>query len=215
MELIVKNFIQLLLSENQKQNLVSRKTVAEEIEKHIEDSLALLRFINIDADQTIVDIGTGAGFPGLILAMHCDSKFTLLEADLKKAAFLQKAADKLGLNNVTILRDRVEAIGHNNDYRNSFSICTSRAVASTRVMLEYGLPLLKSDGIMYLWKGPKYNEEIIEAQDALNILGGQVKDCFAYVLADGSKRYLIKIQKIAVTPEKYPRRIGIPTKRPL
>jgi len=215
MELIVNKFIQLLWAENQKQNLISRKTAIEEIERHIEDSLALLRFTKIDAEQRVVDIGTGAGFPGLILALHCAGKFTLLEADLKKAAFLQKAIEELDLNNVTILRERAENMGRSADYRQNFSLCTSRAVASISVLLEYGLPLLKIGGIMYLWKGPRFSEEIAAAQNALSILGGQVEDSFAYELADGVKRYLIKIRKVAVTPEKYPRRVGMPAKKPL
>lgn len=215
MEVIVNKYKQILFRENQKYNLVSRKTIADEIDKHIEDSLALLNFASINK-QEVIDIGTGAGFPGLILAMQChNSHFTLLEADLKKSGFLNLVGRELQLKNISILRERAEVLGQDSSYREKFTVCTSRAVAETRIILEYGLPLLAIGGTMFLWKGPRYNEEISQAQTALELLGGKIEDCYEYDLADANKRVIIKIIKTASTPAKYPRRPGIPNKRPL
>ena len=177
MELYVKEYQTLLLRENEKQNLVSRKTIDEELEKHIADSLALLSFVSWSGER-IVDIGSGAGFPGLLLSFaDLDNCFTLVESDLKKSGFLQQCVQQLHLPHVQVVRERAEILGQDPSYRETFTVCTSRAVSSIRVMVEYGLPLLKVGGSLYLWKGPKYQEEIDEAAHALYLLGAAVDNC--------------------------------------
>lgn len=217
MEYNVNRFKNILLEENQKHNLVSRRTLATDIDKHIEDSLAILNYELLDK-KDVVDIGSGAGFPSLILAiLTANSHFTLLESDLKKSNFLKQLVSELSLANVTVIRDRAEQIGKDSIYRERFDICTSRAVAPINVILEYGLPLLKVGGEICLWKGRNYLKELEEAKNALAILGGELAAVHSYKLMNDEEkdRVLVVIKKLTHTPDKYPRRVGIPTKRPL
>ncbi len=215
MEDALRAFKQRLLIENQKQNLISRQTADTEIDKHILDSLALQRFLSLDS-ETLVDIGSGAGFPGFILGLVSrETSVTLVESDQKKSRFLQETQQALQAKNIRVVRERAEALGQNPQFRGQFSLCTSRAVARIRVLLEYALPLLKVGGSLYLWKGPRYSEELSEAQSALALLGGTFEQVYAYSLCESETRYIVKIIKTSETPLKYPRKIGIPTKRPL
>lgn len=204
-----------LMAENQKQNLISRKTGQEELLSHMTDSLKVLEFRNL-AGKQIVDIGSGAGFPALVLAIYCaDAKFVLVESDLKKSEFLQAACSELGLDNVKVIRERAEIIGRDLAYRGQFDYCTSRAVAAMNTMLEYGIPLLRRDGSMLLWKGKNYQQEMELAQAALQKLNARAGKIYAYNLLGEKDRVIIEVIKEADTPEQYPRRTGIPSKRPL
>jgi 16S rRNA (guanine527-N7)-methyltransferase len=215
MEIYVKRFIQLLFAENEKQNLVSRKAGPDEIEQHVQDSLQLLEWVPL-VDLDVIDIGSGAGFPGLILAMACpQSRFTLLESDLKKSGFLQMVIEELGLVNVCVIRERAEVLGQDRQYRNSYDVCTNRAVAAMSVVLEYGIPLVKRGGRVFLWKGRNYQQEIAEAEGALEILGGKVEDVYLYNLMPERDRAIVAVEKVGRTPGQYPRRVGAPAKSPL
>ncbi|MDD2620435.1 MAG: 16S rRNA (guanine(527)-N(7))-methyltransferase RsmG [Syntrophomonadaceae bacterium] len=215
MEYNVKEFIRMLQEENTLHNLVSRRSFDQEVDKHIEDSLIMLKEINWDGKR-VIDIGSGAGFPALILALECpETEFTLLEADLKKSSFLEKVKEQLALANVSVLRQRAEEVGHDPKYRESFDICTARAVANMNILLEYGLPLLKKGGSLMLWKGRNYQEEVKAAGSAFDILGGTVQQILSYNLLDERDRVIVICQKDQATPDKYPRRVGIPSKRPL
>jgi len=215
MEIYVKRFVQLLLEENKKQNLISRKAGPEEIGQHIQDSVQVLQWVSL-ADQQVIDIGSGAGFPGLILGMACpESQVTLVESDLKKSAFLQQVCDELELKNVKIIRERIETLGQASGHRNRYDYCTSRAVAAMRVVLEYGIPLVKQDGKLLLWKGSSYQQEIAEAQTALKILGGKVEDVYLYNLLQERDRAIVVVNKVRSTPQQFPRKIGEPAKKPL
>lgn len=215
MEYIVKRYIELISEENERHNLVSRKSFDEEVDKHIEDSLKILEFEDLN-NKKVVDIGSGAGFPAVLLAIKCtNTEFTLIESDLKKSLFLSRVKEELGLTNLEIVRERAEVVGQDPLYRGTFDVCTSRAVASLNIMLEYGLPLLKTDGEMWLWKGKNYLTEIEEAQNALKILNGQVNRIHLYTLMEEKDRAIVVVKKESETPSKYPRRVGMPTKRPL
>lgn len=215
MEIYVKRFVQLLFAENEKQNLVSRKAGSEEIEQHVRDSLQLLEWVNL-VNLEVIDIGSGAGFPGLILAMACpQSRFTLLESDLKKSGFLQMVIEELGLENVLVIRERAEVLGQDRQYRNSYDVCTNRAVAAMSVVLEYGIPLIKRGGRVFLWKGRNYQQEIAEAEVALEILGGKIEDVYLYNLRQTRDRAIVAVEKVGRTPGQYPRRVGAPAKSPL
>lgn len=215
MEINVSRFLAFLIAENQKQNLVSRKAGKEELSSHVEDSLRVLEFRSLSGKQ-IIDIGSGAGFPALILAIYCpDAAFVLVESDLKKSEFLRAACSELGLKNVQVIRERAEVIGRDPAYRARFDYCTSRAVAAMNIMLEYGVPLLKRGGSMLLWKSRNYKQEMEEAQTAMDILQARTGDIFAYSLLEEKDRVIIEVIKEADTPEQYPRRTGIPSKRPL
>lgn len=215
MEINVNRFLQFLLAENQKHNLVSRKAGEAELYSHIEDSLKILEFCSL-AGKTVIDIGSGAGFPALILAMHCpDARFTLLESDLKKSEFLVAAASELGLDNVQVIRERAEVMGRDPLFRGQFDVCTSRAVAALNIMLEYGLPLLKLEGCLLLWKGKHYQQEIEQAQAAMKLLHARVIELYQYSLLEEKDRVIVALLKEAETPEQYPRRTGVPSKKPL
>jgi 16S rRNA (guanine(527)-N(7))-methyltransferase GidB len=215
MEINVNRFKQLLLDENKKQNLISRKAGPEEIDQHIRDSLQVLQWISLK-DRKVIDIGSGAGFPGLILAMACPHcHVTLIESDLKKSGFLNYACDELGLSNVKIVHERVEIVGQASDYRDKYDFCTSRAVAAMRIMLEYGIPLVKPGGRLLLWKGSGYQQEITDAQNALETLGGMVDEIYLYNLLHERDRAIVTVKKIRPTPAQYPRKVGMPSKKPL
>ena len=215
MEINVNQYLTFLLAENQKQNLVSRKAGEAELISHIEDSLKVMSFCSLEGKQ-IIDIGSGAGFPGLVLAMYCpEAQFTLVESDLKKSGFLTAACAELDLKNVQVIRERAEILGRDPVYRGQFDVCTSRAVAAMNIMLEYGIPLLKLGGRLLLWKGKNYQMEIEQAQIALRLLKARVVDSYLYKLLEERDRAIIEVEKIAACPEQYPRRVGIPAKMPL
>ncbi|CFX25442.1 rRNA small subunit methyltransferase G [Syntrophomonas zehnderi OL-4] len=215
MEINVNRYLELLIKENEKQNLVSRKAGREELIGHVEDSLKLLDFYKIK-DKKVIDIGSGAGFPALLLAIYCpDAMFTLVESDLKKSNFLIQAVGELGLKNVRVLRERAEILGQNPLYRAHYDICTSRAVAALNVLLEYGLPLLELEGRLFLWKGKNYAAEIAQAEQALTVFKARVEDVCLYSLLEEKDRAIVVVKKEAPTPQKYPRRVGIPAKRPI
>jgi len=215
MEHIVNKFKLILREENKYQNLVSRKSFAYELDKHIEDSLKLLEFIPLD-NEDLVDIGSGAGFPGLILAIACPlTRVTLVESDHKKCNFLKKVKQELALDNVNVICQRAEVLGQDNSTREKFTVCSSRAVASMNILLEYGLPLLKLGGRLLLWKGRNFRQEIEQAQNAMKVLGGSLGQVWLYSLMEDRDRAIIEVRKQQETPRKYPRRVGIPSKRPL
>lgn len=163
------------------------------------------------------DLGSGGGFPGLVLAAAYPSRrFTLVEASRKKAAFLNDCAAELGLSNMAALPLRAEDAGREPRLRGHFDCVAVRAVAELAVLAEYALPLLKTGGLLLAWKGPEPQAEIIAASQALQLLGGEVEALRPYrlpLLDEG--RSLVVVKKSGETPEKYPRRPGMPEKRPL
>ena len=215
MEIYVNRFIDFLFAENEKQNLISRQSGREDVLSHIEDSLAVLKFVSLEGKR-VIDIGSGAGFPALVLAIYCpDTEFTLVESDLKKSSFLQSSCDYLGLKNVQIVRARAEELGRDPLYRGQFDCSSSRAVAAMNIMLEYGIPLLKTGGQLLLWKGKNVHSEVEEAQKALQILKSEVEEICCYNLLGSKDRAIVVVKKEDETPQQYPRRVGIPAKRPL
>ena len=168
MEYKISKYLEMLEEENKKQNLVSRKSLAEEICKHVQDSLEANQFIDISG-QNLVDIGSGAGFPGLILSIsRPDCKVTLVESDRKKARFLSKVAAELALANVIVANERAEVLGQQQGFREQFQLCTSRAVAALNVLLELALPLLAVGGQAIFWKGRNYQQELDAAAGPAN-----------------------------------------------
>jgi 16S rRNA (guanine527-N7)-methyltransferase len=215
MEITVKKFKELVLKENEKQNLISRKSIQFELDKHIEDSIKVLDFISF-TNHKIIDLGSGAGFPGLVLAMYCrDADFTLVESDHKKSLFLETASQELGLSHVNVICERAEILGQDKGFREGFDFCTSRAVAAMNIMLEYGLPLIKQGGQVVMWKGCNYQQEVDQSRNALQLLGGALGNVYLYSLLEERDRAIVMVEKTAATPAKYPRRVGIPSKRPL
>ena len=185
--------------------------------KHFLDSLTPLLVMRDIAGDRVVDVGTGAGFPGLPLKIVCPSiQLTLVESVGKKAEFCRHIVDQLGLERVEVLQTRAETVGADPAYRQKYDWALARAVALLPVLAEYLLPLVRVGGYAIAMKGESGPAEAHASEHALRILGGHLHR-LAPVTLPGvqDERYLVVIKKIAATPERYPRRVGIPAKRPL
>lgn len=211
-------YAQLLLLERKKLNLTAILTVKEIACKHFLDSLTCLTILPYSLkNQAVVDLGTGAGFPGLPLKIvQPEIKLTLLEVKRKKVSFLQEVIKQLNIGEVQVINRRAEEIGQDNCYRDKFDYVMARAVAKLSVILEYSLPLLKRGGLFVVWKGPAVDPELKEANRAIQFLGGELRQVADFRLPFlNAGRRLIVVQKVGITPLRYPRRPGIPQKRPL
>ena len=205
----------LLLEWNEKMNLTAITDPEEIILKHFIDSITILK--EIPDNSKIVDVGTGAGFPGIPLAiMNPTLKVTLIDSLNKRLIFLQEVVNKLGLKNVEIIHARAEEFGQNKKYRESFDIATSRAVANLSTLSEYLIPLVKLEGKVISMKAADAEQEINEAKKAIDILGGVIEKIDEFTLPQSDiGRTVIIIRKVKQTPNKYPRKPGTPCKEPI
>ncbi len=211
-------YMSFLLQENKKYNLTGITVPEEIIVKHFLDSLAPLPFIDLNPDGKILDAGTGAGFPGLVLKiMKPEIDMILLDATLKKINFLNLLASKLAIKEgLKLVHARAEKLAKKERYRESFKYVLARAVAPLNILCEYTLAFVEKGGSAYFYKGPEYKEELKEAGHSLQIMGGEVRDILKLKVPGlKGKRFLILITKKKITPISYPRKTGIPKKRPL
>jgi 16S rRNA (guanine527-N7)-methyltransferase len=182
--------------------------------KHFADSFSVLQAIPATA-KTLVDVGTGAGFPGLPIAiMRPDIHVTLIESVAKKTAYLEHVINVLNLSNVTVVLGRAEELAHTPEYREKFDVVTARAVAELRILAEYTLALLKVGGIFIAQKNAG-QEEITHAENAIKTMGGSVLKQIPLNIAGLTERQLIVITKTKPTSAEYPRKSGLPAKKPL
>lgn len=194
-----------LLEYNEKVNLTAITDPEEIAIKHFADSLLPLTLTELAPGASLIDVGTGAGFPGVALKiMRPDIKLTLLDSLNKRLKFLEELSTLLGQDNAFV-HARAEMAGANLKLRGRFDYATARAVAQLAVLCEYCLPLLKVGGNMLAFKGPDCAAEIAAAQNAIAVLGGRVAAVHAYPLAGYGQRTLIVIEKVKSTPKKYPR----------
>ena len=201
---------------NEKINLTAIKDDEGIAIKHFIDSLMLLKYISIPENSKIIDVGTGAGFPGLIIAAaRSDVKVTLLDSTGKKLKVVEDIAQKMGLSNYEILNMRAEDAGQKKEYREQFDFSTARAVAELRVLSEYCLPFVKQNGYFISMKGALAEKEIENATNALKVLSGQIEENFNFNLCNTGERNIIKIKKISQIPTKYPRVSAQISKKPL
>jgi 16S rRNA (guanine527-N7)-methyltransferase len=199
---------------NEQHNLTAIEDTDAIIERHFLDSIRCARSWGKPPERC-ADIGSGAGFPGLVLKLvHPAMQLTLIESVQKKAAFLKQLVEQLGLNAVQVIAERAEVLGHVPAHRESYDLVTARAVAELRVLVEYCLPLVRIGGRMLAPKGPQAAEEVAAAEIAIQQLGGRLH-AIETVDLPTRQSYLVVIEKISPTPAGYPRRAGIPTKRPL
>lgn len=210
-------YFDTLIEWNQKINLTAIEEPVEVAYKHFVDSACLMRVMPDLKQKSMIDIGTGAGFPGVPLKiMEPELDLTLFDSLNKRIVFLQELCTKLQLQNVKAVHGRAEEFGIKPDYRGAYDIATARAVARMPVLLEICLPFVKKGGIFIALKGPELENEIQESANALKELGGKVVDVQQFTLADGAyTRNLAVIEKIKDTPKKYPRKAGTPQKKPL
>jgi 16S rRNA (guanine527-N7)-methyltransferase len=210
-------YYHLLIEWNEKMNLTAITDPQEVAVKHIIDSLSCYKKELFSNNCSVIDVGTGAGFPGLPLKIfRSDIKLTLLDSLQKRTVFLRTVTEKIDLDEVKILHSRAEEDGQNKAYRGQYQIALSRAVARLNVLSELCLPFVAVGGYFIALKGAQYQEEIEEAQKAITLLGAKITE-FKPVVLPGleDKRAVIYIHKNAVTPSKFPRRPGIPEKKPL
>jgi 16S rRNA (guanine527-N7)-methyltransferase len=185
--------------------------------KHFLDSLTCLLAMRNTKTDYVIDVGTGAGFPGVPLKIICPTiNLTLVESVAKKALFCEHIVDYLSLTDVQVLQERAEIAGAAPDFRQKYSWALARAVASLPVLVEFLLPFVRVGGYALAMKGESAPAEAQSAEDAIRLLGGQLHKLIPVTLPGvEEERYLIVITKIAATPDRYPRRVGIPAKRPL
>ena len=204
-----------ILEWNKKINLTAITDREEFISKHFVDSVLSYNFREyIDADS-IIDIGTGAGFPGIPLAIVSpDKKFVLADSLNKRLKVINELASKIGIDNIETVHGRAEELARNKKYREAFDLCISRAVANLAVLCEYCLPFIKVGGHLLAYKGPDAEEEVKMAEKAIKILGGKLIEIVSVDL-DGYDHNIVVIEKINKTPSKYPRKAGTPGKEPI
>lgn len=208
-------YMNLLIEWNKKMNLTAIIEPEEIILKHFIDSMTILK--NIENGAKIVDVGTGAGFPGIPLSiMKSDLKITLVDSLNKRLIFLQEVVHKLQLKNVEIIHARAEEFGQNKKYRENFDIATSRAVANLATLSEYLIPLVKVGGKVVAMKASELQQEVEDAKKAINILGGKIEKIEEFNLPQSNiGRTIVTIKKEKQTPNKYPRKPGTPSKEPI
>ena len=209
------DYMNLLIEWNEKMNLTAITDPDEIILKHFIDSITILN--EIEDNSKIVDVGTGAGFPGIPLSiMNPTLRVTLVDSLNKRLIFLQEVVNKLGLKNVEIIHARAEEFGQNKIYREKFDIATSRAVANLSTLSEYLIPLVKVGGKVISMKAAEAQEEINEAKKAIEVLGGKIEKIDEFNLPQSDiGRTVIIIRKEKQTPSKYPRKPGTPSKEPI
>lgn len=207
-----------LVAWNERVNLTAITDYEEVQVRHFLDSLSCFQALTgLPAEWSCIDIGTGAGFPGLPLRVAFPPmRLTVLESTGKKAAFLEHIVAELGLSGVDVVRGRAEEAGREPGLRESFDAALARAVAALPVLVEYALPLVKVGGVFVAQKGSEVDEEVEAARAAIALLGGELAEIHAVdVPGLDARRHLVVVAKASPTPDRYPRRPGIPAKRPI
>lgn len=211
-----ERYKELILEYNKHTNL-TRITEDDEFNvKHFLDSLSLLKTGKFNEKEKIIDIGTGAGFPGVPLKLYNENlDITLLDSLRKRIDFLDSVIEDLDLQNIRAIHARAEEIARTDEYREQFDIAVSRAVANLSTLTEYAMGFVKVGGYFISQKGPEYEEELKNAKRAIEIMGGVVEDVIHTPLPNDIDHYIILIKKVKATDKKYPRGGGKPRKSPL
>ena len=210
-------YFELLVEWNKVMNLTGITDYDEVNEKHFLDSLAVVRVLDLSGTDRVIDIGTGAGFPGIPLKIVFPHlHVTLLDSLNKRIRFLGHVAEELQLADVELLHGRAEDFAKKKEYRETYDLCVSRAVANLATLSEYCLPYVKENGYFIPYKSGEIEEELDASKKAVSLLGGKIETVEKFTLPGTDiRRSLVKIRKVKKTPGKFPRKAGLPSKEPL
>lgn len=210
-------FYELLTEWNKVMNLTGITEFEEVLQKHFIDSLAIQKVTDMGETDTVIDVGTGAGFPGIPLKIAFPHlKITLLDSLQKRIRFLDEVVQTLNLRGVTTIHGRAEEYARRKEHREKYQICVSRAVANLSSLAEYCLPFVKKGGYFVSYKSGNIEEELSRSENAVKILGGEIENTVYFQLPGSDiERSFVLIKKKENTPGKYPRKAGIPAKEPL
>ena len=216
----VKQFIkfyEMLVEWNKVMNLTGITEYDEVVEKHFVDSLSIVNVVDMNDIHKVIDIGTGAGFPGIPLKIAFPHlEITLLDSLNKRIKFLNAVIDELGLDNIHTIHGRAEDFAKQENYREKYDLCVSRAVANLSTLSEYCLPYVAVDGMFVPYKSGDIEEELNNSKKAIQILGGKIENTFKFELPGTDiGRSFVKIKKVKNTAKTYPRKAGLPSKEPL
>ena len=214
---ILEKYMEGILAWNEKVNLTNITDPAEFRIKHNADSLMCVDFPEFLEAETVIDVGTGGGFPGIPLAVYAPEKqFTLLDSLNKRLKIIDELAEELGIKNITLVHGRAEDAARAKEHREKYDLCVSRAVSNLATLSEYCLPFIKVGGYLLAYKGPGAEEEVKEAAKALKTLGGSLVDIRETSMEEyGLDHRILVIKKVRNTPKAYPRKAGTPLKEPL
>lgn len=214
---LLNRYYEMLIDTNKVMNLTAITEYSEVVIKHFADSAAIGCITDMNGNIDVIDVGTGAGFPGIVLKIvYPQLSVVLLDSLNKRVNFLKNVITELGLTDISAIHGRAEDIARNKDYREKFDLCVSRAVANMSSLSEYCLPFVKVGGRFIPYKADGCDEEVKTASNAVNTLGGKIRKIESYVIPDTDIcRKFVVIDKLRNTSAKYPRKAGLPTKEPL
>ena len=208
-------YYEMLVEKNKVMNLTGITEWDEVLEKHFLDSISLIRAVDLNQELTVMDMGTGAGFPGIPLKIAFPKlKVTLADSLNKRVLFLQEVIDALKLEGIEAIHGRAEDLARDKKYREQYDLSVSRAVANLSTLSEYCLPFVKIGGQFISYKSGEIEEELAASKSAFFLLGGKIKDTMKFELGESGRSFII-IDKVNGTPKTYPRKAGTPSKKPL